>query len=482
MQGERKYRGIPDKRGRVITHTERGDGYKPANKFRQSSEMKSLRFLPSSKGKINSLLISLPGLLHYKDEYLAVIGELMIEMKEVEFVLVVENNKDEKLKIAPSLAFLKSIAKENDVEIRILESKDEVEDVFSIWSQDAFLVAQSESEETFFINPFPKRKDRAGDDSVAEVVAQNLPDKILDFPGILEGGNVLVAEKFILVGADEAIYDAEKKEKKIPADLSFFETFEQKMKEHIKDGRPIIPVYSSAKKYRSDVNIEKREVKRSLTKGMRITKTDNTRDLSISYSDCGVQYHHTIYNWRGKRQAIYHIDLFMTLLGEDECGNYRIMIGDPVAGYEATEGIKRDDRINDFLNYQLEDATSRINECIGRLTSSFAKLEIPLKIIRNPLPLTYQEIGRKKRLWYWASYNNALVEINGEENKALLPSYGTEKDEVNPHWAGLKKYDDENHEIFQREGFKTYRFHNNFHFLSERSGSLHCIVKCLSRS
>ncbi len=481
MQGERKYRGIPDKRGRVITHTERGDGYKPANKFRKSSEMKSLRLLPSSKGKIDSLLISLPGLLHYKDEYLAVIGELMTKLKGVKFILVVENNKDEKLEIASSLQFLEDIAKENGADVTILKSEDEVEDVFSIWSQDAFLVAQSESGDTFFIKPFPKREDRAGDDSVAEVVAQNLSDKILDFPGILEGGNVLVAEKFILVGADEAIYDIENEKEDIPVGLSFFETFEQKMKEHIKDGRPIIPVYSSAKKYQSDVNVEKEDLKRSITKDITTIYTDNTRDLSVAYSDGG-QYHHTIYNWRGKRQAIYHIDLFMTLLGEDECGNYRIMIGDPVAGYETTEGIKRDDRINDFLHYQLEDATSRINECIGRLTSNFAKLGIPLKIIRNPLPLTYQKIGRRKRLWYWASYNNALVEINGKESRAFLPSYGTEKDKDNQHWAGLKKYDDENHKIFQREGFKTCKFSNNFHFLAERSGALHCIVKCLSRS
>jgi hypothetical protein len=102
--------------------------------------------------------------------------------------------------------------------------------------------------------------------------------------------------------------------------------------------------------------------------------------------------------------------------------------------------------------------------------------QLGFEVIRNPLPTVYlDDPDEKERMWYFASSNNALVEISGDEHKTVyLPTYG------HGAWKELQKTDEANQKIWEELGFKVIML-GDFHPFAEHSGSLHCIVRYVER-
>lgn len=101
--------------------------------------------------------------------------------------------------------------------------------------------------------------------------------------------------------------------------------------------------------------------------------------------------------------------------------------------------------------------------------------QLGFDVIRNPLPLVYQDNHiTKTRLWYFDSANNALVEIDGASKTVWLPTYGHDD------WIGLATTDRINEEIWRRLGFEP-RTLGNFHPFAVNLGALRCMAKCLVR-
>lgn len=85
-----------------------------------------------------------------------------------------------------------------------------------------------------------------------------------------------------------------------------------------------------------------------------------------------------------------------------------------------------------------------------------------------------QVLLSKVRHWYFASSNNAIVEIDGQGRTVWLPTYG------HGCWRDLEVTDRLNEGLWQELGFET-RMLRNFHPFAMNLGAVHCMIQCLRR-
>ncbi len=438
--------------------------------FIKSASLKQpIDLLNSAEGKIASLLVTLPYPYLEKEyepysSYVDIIKEIAEKFDNTQLVLVVQTedgqpNETEQANIDKIKSGLK-----NGSEVLVANVKQSGNNTFSIWSQDAFLIAKSKNTSSsnlkYLIKPYNhQRNNRRNDGSIAKgVIAEStLSYTPLNFPTPLEGGNVLVAEDFVLIGQDEIVNSG-----------FTCSGFYKKFQTFFGDEKPLITVFSKRKEEKKPVELSTRSAKRG----------GDTRELFLVETN-DRQFHHDIYRWRGKEQPLFHIDLFITLLGRNVQGKQLILVGKPVIGFDIKK-LNEDER--QLFDYQFDDVQERIEECLQHLKHDLNQNDIQYEIIRNPLPMTYYRHGFDMS-WYWASYNNSLVEVINTDKKTIwLPRYATNEHPQNPQWNDLKKYEQEQIDLLQENDFQVHLFNHDFHFLARKSGSLHCMTKCLYRS
>jgi|GEM_PF-2480519 len=431
---------------------------------------KPLSITNSVSGNIESILFALPikSKGSERKNYLNVVRESIKVMPGVKIIMLIEMNKNEtdakawKKQVAEEIKSLKdAIPPQNNTTLEVIK-RDIIdsEESFSTWAQDAVIVGTDEANMKYLLTAKnPKREDRRNDGSIASRVAEHgLGYTLRKFDFQLEGGNVLVADDFILIGKDEIRHNGKYTTEK---------EFLNKFKQHIGDKRKVFFVQSSEHKPEDipeEVFFEKRNLERHL--GEKYTSKSN-----------GKEYTHHIHDWSGEIQPIFHIDVFITLLGYNKNNEYEILVGQPEAGFNIKNETNED--LIRIFNNQMFHTQIRINECIENLERSFNSFGKQIKIIRNSLPLTYKKDGYEHH-WYWATYNNCLIQ-NGKNKTVWLPTYG-HPTRVNPHWKELKEYDTKNYEKFRKMGFDVHFINTDFHRLAQKNGSFHCISKCLSRN
>jgi hypothetical protein len=179
-----------------------------------------------------------------------------------------------------------------------------------------------------------------------------------------------------------------------------------------------------------------------------------------SFTLNGEQWHEDKYvgNDKGTAQPLFHIDMFLTLAGRGPDGKYRVLVGDPRLAAQILDWPVR--------RHSMPEVFDNIARGLGR---------IGFEVIRNPLPLVYVDDPESKlRTWYFATSNNALVEIADGANTVWLPTYG------HGAWSVLEATDRCNQEIWERLGFEVKPL-ADFHPFAEELGSVHCIKKYLKR-
>lgn len=201
------------------------------------------------------------------------------------------------------------------------------------------------------------------------------------------------------------------------------------------------------------------------------------------------------------KQALFHLDLFVTLGGKNEDGQELLVIGDPVVGFSLSDNMSDD--IKKIVRQIIMETKKAINEIINQLRVSLRDLRIPFKIIRNPLPLTYYDeitSSSKRRYFSWASYNNCLVEsyytdkgIDAEIVKnIIMPSYGISSDYSSKlddktglacgRWIELHRYDLQNKWIWEDIlGYKVLLMREDYNLFARRQGSLNCLTNTIER-
>jgi hypothetical protein len=150
--------------------------------------------------------------------------------------------------------------------------------------------------------------------------------------------------------------------------------------------------------------------------------------------------------------------MFLTLAGRGPSGAYRVLVGDPRL---ATEILKQP-----LPPYAMVEVFDDIAEQLAARE---------FEVVRNPLPLVFvSDDKRRERTWYFATANNALVEVSDERMRVLLPSYG------HTVWPELAATDQANVAVWEGLGFEAVLL-GDFHPFAQNLGAVHCIKKYLAR-
>ncbi|RDV14932.1 hypothetical protein DXT99_11620 [Pontibacter diazotrophicus] len=297
------------------------------------------------------------------------------------------------------------------------------------WSEDEYtMVVDAKDEKVYMVQPHTNRK--AADEYVCYHASRHFGWERIKVPLYFESGNILVGDNFFLLGADHAVdtfldlNELVPQTKTLSAGKALIEPFQRYL-----DQERALFFVGSALQIPSE---RKREFYR-----------DGEKWTEIIYQR----------NKEGTSQPTSYLNLFLTLAGRNGDGRYRVLVGDPQVASEL------------LGNATTELATPEVFDNIAEVLE-----RLGFEVIRNPLPLIYVDDEKERlRQWYFASYNNALVEIRGEQDKTVwMPTYG------HGSWQELEVTDRENEAIWQRLGFKVIRL-GDHHPFAAHSGVLQLI-------
>jgi hypothetical protein len=389
------------------------------------------RLVSSVDGPISGLLFTIPAFVlaeKNKAYYWDVYKDLITKLPETAELIVLTRSS-----IAPEIETWMSEAG-LDHRMKVLAPRDDID--FTVWAEDAYLFVRDRDRSDYFVEPCEFR--RQGDYLVADLVTRSKQTSLrtYDAPLYFQGGNVLVGDAFFLLGEDY-----------------IKKTFESEVLEFPEEEERAMKILRST--YLEYVDHE-RTLKRV---GSRVRVPT---EKSIEYTRDGVTWVDQVYlgNEEGTKQPLFHIDMFITLAGRSPEGVYTVLVGDPqlaakILGHPVSEYAMAG--VFDDIAAQLADDG--------------------FNVIRNPLPLVYweeEEESRWLRTWYFATSNNALVEVAANEKRVWLPSYGHEP------WQELQTTDQANRQTWENLGFEVIML-GNFHPFAEQLGAVHCIKKYLSR-
>lgn len=308
---------------------------------------------------------------------------------------------------------------------------------FSVWAEDGYVVVEDEqSGSRYLLEPyeFP----RFGDSLIADLVRNQSELLSNQAPLYFQGGNVLIGDSFFLLGADYPANTLRRYLNRVivpaPGEVPAA-TVHRLYKEYLDVGRELVYVGSTM-----PVPAEER------------------RTLTIDGEEWTEVLHFG--NTAGTVQPVFHIDMFISLAGRDADGVYQMLVGSPRLAAEALE---------------VPLWPQSMQEVFDNLAQGLERRGF--KVIRNPLPHVYMDDPESRvRTWYFATANNALVQISGQAGRRVwLPTYG------HGHWTVLQKTDEMNREIWQSLGFSVTLL-GDFHPFAENLGAVHCIKKYLNRT
>ena len=293
----------------------------------------------------------------------------------------------------------------------LIEAPDEL--AFSLWTQDLFLARANGEVE------FPPQFQRYQDLQAAKVLTSGAELNTHAANIYFEGGNVLAAGNWVLIGEDVALQNQVDPDVLVSA---------------IDPGR------------------------RPIILG---TELGDAHEVTRATDRPAHGWKETLH-WRmpdGSRQPLFHLDLFIAPAGTGESGQPRFLVGCPRRGASALG--------HPVLPQALADAFDRI---AGQLVEAGAQ------VIRNPMPLIWKDDpDKQERLWFHLPVNNVLVENLGHERKTVwLPCFASE------HWPELQEIDNANAAIWALLGYSVIRIPGLMP-LAENLGALHCMAKVVER-
>jgi hypothetical protein len=194
----------------------------------------------------------------------------------------------------------------------------------------------------------------------------------------------------------------------------------------------------------------------------------------------------------GTYQPIFHIDMFITLVGPDDGGAFSVLVGSPALG---------DEILGTRSPFALDDVYDSI---VGQLVARGMKVERNPLVHRPTLGRTFtvaqlrdiagQPGGEalleavdelvaagasdttavRVRTWHHVTWNNCLVENGAVGRHVYLPTFGHGPNE------DLEPVDQAMKALWERRGF-TVHLLGDFNNFANRLGVVHCIKKYLRR-
>jgi hypothetical protein len=308
---------------------------------------------------------------------------------------------------------------------------------FLVWAEDPYVAVHDVAQDPpaiFLVEPynFP----RAGDAALADLAAEGTAIQGTQSPLYFQGGNILVGDDFILIGAD----------------------YPARTLELIQRGTPIlVPPGNDPAAFVRDLYRRTFDANREVIYvGTRLPVPQaQGRPVTIG----GEEWTEWLYVGTGTAQPIFHIDMMISLAGRGADGRYRLLVGSPSEA----------DRILDR-----PPVTHAMAEIFDDIARQLARQGFD--VIRNPLPITFVDDPElRERTWYFATSNNALVQIDDQTGMDVwLPTYG------HGAWAELAPSDAANKRIWEDLGFTVHQL-ADFNPFAQGLGAVHCIKKYLER-
>jgi hypothetical protein len=301
---------------------------------------------------------------------------------------------------------------------------------FTVWAQDACVVRVGLNGLPCLVAP--AGFDRHDDARLMDDIARHLGTEHERAALYFQGGNVLVGDDFWLVGADSIRETVERGLAGDPAaaQRAFAAQLDGCRTLHVIGSRRAVP--AAHMRARSD------------------RSGGRTHEPT----------HESIHGGNSKRtrQPMFDLDGFISLAGRDADGTYRVLVGDPRLAARLMSRLLPDHALTDVF----DDVAEQL-------------VDLGFRVIRNPLPLVFHDDRVKKtRVWYFASSNNVLVEIDGAARNVWLPSYADDT------WPELASTDRRNTEIWEDLGFTVHGL-PSFHAFAQSMGAVRCMCKCLTR-
>lgn len=336
------------------------------------------------------------------------------------------------------------------------------------WAEDAY-VALTEDGESYLMEPWSFL--RGGDALIADAVEEYTDVKASGAPLIFQGGNCLIGSDFWLLGKD---YFADT--------ISLFAG----------DHSPVeVGPGDDPRKLATDM------FSRYVDAGRRLILVGTRKPIPIAEyvgsEQTGVFYLDIAANGAGSFQPIFHIDMFLTLVGENEDGKFEVLVGSPAL---ADERLKRSSpfALADVYDGIADDLTRegfvvRRNPLVHRPTA-VGQTNLPRLTELSKQPggeslaaavAQLREAGASDstaiqlRDWHHITWNNCLVENGGAAGKHVyLPTFGHEP------YGDLAVIDTEMKELWESLGF-TVHLLADFNAFARRQGVVHCIKKYIRR-
>jgi len=302
---------------------------------------------------------------------------------------------------------------------------------FSVWAEDAYVVIQQDGHGAPTLLE-PANFTRYDDGFIADIVAAQTDIGSHSVPLYYQGGNVLIGDDYWMIGAD------------YPSKAHKLGLVQAKPGETRRE--------AALRRYGEEIDATRRLV---ILGTKNPVPEERLRDITVN----GQPWKERVYYATGVHQPLFHIDMFVTLAGRNADGEPIAVVGDP--GMAAQ--ILGEPEMPEMLIPYYHDIAARL------AAEGF-------QVVRSPLPLTYaDDSALSERTWYFATANNALVEIKGDSKRVWLPTYG------HGPQAHLVATDKENERIWREElGFKVHML-PDFHPFAYNAGAVHCISKYLER-
>jgi hypothetical protein len=336
---------------------------------------------------------------------------------------------------------------------------------FTDWAEDAYVALfDSEDDTPYLMEPweFP----RAGDALVSEAVQEHVKLHSAQAPLIYQGGNCLIGDHFWLLGKDYfadsvALVENRDSPVTIPPGTDAPAFVRRLFADYVDAGRELIVVGTERP-------IPMREIY-------------GTREDDAFYIDIAG-------DGAGTYQPIFHIDMFITLVGPDA-----VMVGSPRMGAELVgrrSPFALDDAYDEIARQLAAKGIAvQRNPLVHRSEPGPAFTVVELRFIANQpgneplldavndlLALGARESDlARARTWHHVTWNNCLVEDSaGFGRHVYLPTYGHfPSEDLEPIDVAMK-------ELWEELGFEVHLL-GDFNAFARRQGVVHCIKKYLRR-
>ncbi len=338
------------------------------------------------------------------------------------------------------------------------------------WAEDAYVSLKDATDGSGYLME-PWEFKRAGDALIADAVEEFSDIKVTQAPLIFQGGNCLIGSDFWMLGKDYfadtvELLQGQRPPVKIPEGQSADDFARELFGKYVDKSRKLLLIGTK--------------------KPIPIREYIGTRSGAEFYLDIAA-------GGVGTFQPIFHIDMFISLVGVNSQGKFELLVGSPALA-DRMLGTKSPfalDAVYDSIAEAASDLGFSVKRnplvhhpTVGKSFTLSKLKEIASQQGYEALATAVKELAAagaldtatvKIRDWHHITWNNCLVENSPSKGKHVyLPTFGYGS------YADLKAIDAEMKSIWEALGF-TVHLLGDFNKFAERQGVVHCIKKYLTR-